>query len=84
MGDIPSLRHVDCNTQFGVIYNLAEVVLNPTVSVTDEFSGLAGHSCSSCLVYVGGVSLVGQLVWGFFCLFFGFVFFAFFHLHLVS
>jgi len=36
---IPSLKHVDCTTQFGVICKLAEGALNPTANatnVTDE------------------------------------------------
>ncbi|KAK4806151.1 hypothetical protein QYF61_001078 [Mycteria americana] len=33
---IPSLRHVNCTTQLGVICKLAEGALNPTVYVIDE------------------------------------------------
>ena len=36
MDDIPSLQHVSCTTQIGVIGKHAEGALNPTVHVTDK------------------------------------------------
>jgi len=38
---IPSLEYVDCTTQLGIIHKLAEGLLDPTLSVTDE--GIKEH-----------------------------------------
>lgn len=39
---IPSSYHINSTTQLGVIYSLAEVVLNPAVHVTNENKKNAG------------------------------------------
>lgn len=46
---VSSLQHVDCLTEFGVVSELAEGALNPTVCVTDKrlnsiTTDLQGHN----------------------------------------
>ena len=54
-GGIPSLRHIDCTTQLGVIKG----ALDPTVDVTDESKE---HHSQSCLFHALGLGNQKQLL----------------------
>lgn len=43
MDGIPPLKHVDHNTQLGVILTLADAALNPAVDVTDKLPSLSNN-----------------------------------------